>query len=407
MSSLEQMSPSKKQQEFVSLFAGAGGLDLGLEQAGWDCLYAVDNDSDAVKTLKANQGKFFGKKAIFECSDVRELTGQDILRKVNRSKGEVPLMAGGPPCQSWSSAGKQKGFDDPRGQLFSDFVRLADECGCQMIVFENVRGMLTARGPQGEPGEALQIIRESLWERGYRSEVSLLNAADYGIPQRRVRLIIIGYRGTAKPTFPTPKYGNQEPSTLSLLLPWKSLSSVLIKPDALKPEEFITPTGKMAQRLKGLKPGQGAKSAGKKETTRPGGHWGYLQGGFVADPQLPARTVTASSQQDWIMLPDGSHRRLCPRECAAIQTFPQDWTFCGKPSSQYKQIGNAVPPLFAKHLGTSLLALLNSEPDPAPFEFPLPQSLRSAIRYTKKEHSRNGASRKSAVKIPIKSSNLR
>lgn len=401
------MFSGKSQREFVSLFAGAGGLDLGLEQAGWDCLYAVDSDRDAVDTLKINQGKSFGSNALFECADVRELTGKKILKKINRRKGEVPLMAGGPPCQSWSSAGKQKGFDDPRGKLFSDFVRLADECGCQMVIFENVRGMLTARGPKGEPGEALQIIRESLWQRGYRSEVALLNAADFGIPQRRVRLIIIGYRGTSKPTFPSPGYGNQETECLSLQLPWKTLSSVLLATEKLKPEEFISPSGKMAERLQGLKPGQGAKSAGKKETTRPGGHWGYLQGGFVADPDLPARTVTASSQQDWIMLPDGSHRRLCPRECAAIQTFPKSWKFCGKISSQYKQIGNAVPPLFAKQLGNSLLTLLDSQPDRTPFDFSLPEQLRSAIRYTKKEHSRNGASRKTAVRVPINETNLR
>lgn len=395
------MKTKKERLEFVSLFSGGGGLDLGLEQAGWDCLYAVDSDRDSVETLRANQGSGYSKNLFLECNDVRMLTGKEILKKINRKKGQIPLMAGGPPCQSWSSAGKQRGFDDPRGQLFEDFVRLAEECGCKMIVFENVRGMLTARGPNGEPGEALQIIRKSLWARGYRSEVALLNAADYGIPQRRVRLIIIGYRSSAKPRFPEPTHQKSSHGSLALLRPWQTLEEVMkgIEPPA--DDELIRPSGKMAERLEGLKPGQGAKSAGKKESTRPGGHWGYLQGGFVADPQLPARTVTASSQQDWIMLPDGSHRRLCPRECAAIQTFPRDWRFNGKPASQYKQIGNAVPPQLAKILGETLIQMLHGKVDRTKFDFALPESLKSAIAYTKKEHIRNGASRRRAVKVPM------
>lgn len=396
------MTEQKTPLAFLSLFAGGGGLDLGLKEAGWDCLYAVDNDPDSVETLQANRDHSFGADAVLECRDIRQLSGEEILAKVGRRKGEVPLMAGGPPCQSWSSAGKQKGFDDPRGQLFEDFVRLADECGCRMIIFENVRGMLTARGPTGEPGEALEIIRQTLWARGYRSEVALLNAADYGLPQRRVRLIIVGYKGTAKPKFPTPTHQKDCGDTLRLAKPWRTLDEVLESVAPLADHEIIRPSGKMAERLKGLKPGQGAKSAGKKESTRPGGHWGYLQGGFVADPDLPARTVTASPQQDWIMMEDGSHRRLCPRECAAIQTFPPDWRFVGKAASQYRQIGNAVPPSLAKILGEMLLGMLNGEPDEEDFTMELPQSLAGAIRYTKKEHLRNGASRKLAVKVPVK-----
>jgi len=401
------MGNQSQKLEFVSLFSGAGGLDLGLEQSGWDCLFSVDSDPDSVASLLSNQGSHFGNSAVIEQNDVRRLTGKEILKKIKRKKGDIPLMAGGPPCQSWSSAGKQKGFDDPRGELFEDFVRLADECGCQMMVFENVRGMLTARGPNGEPGEALQIIRESLWARGYRSQVALLNSADFGLPQRRVRLIIIGYRDTAKPEFPSPTHEKSSPGAIPLLKPWRSLAKALEKIEPIKDEEIIRPSGRMAERLEGLQPGQGAKSSGKKESTRPGGHWGYLQGGFVTDPKLPARTVTASSQQDWLMLPDGSHRRLCPRECAAIQTFPPHWKFYGKSASQYRQIGNAVPPQFAKILGQTLIKMLQGEPDQSPFNFQLPDRLNSAIAYTKKEHSRNGASRKKAIKVPIGNSSLK
>jgi DNA (cytosine-5)-methyltransferase 1 len=382
--------------EFISLFAGAGGLDLGLERAGWKCLYGVDSDPEAVATLRSNQGERFGAEALFECADVRELRGEDLLERIGRGRGEVPLMAGGPPCQSWSSAGKQLGFDDPRGRLFRDFVRLSDECGCRVIVFENVRGMLTARGPMGEPGEALQIIRETLLERGYRSEVQLLNAADYGVPQRRFRLFIVAYRDTARPVYPAPTHARPEDCGL-FQKPWRRLAEVLAAAGPPPPEDLIRPSGEMAKRLRGLKPGQGAKSPGKRETTRPGGHWGYLQGGFVADPDLPARTVTASSQQDWVMLEDGSHRRLTPRECALIQTFPADWRFVGNRSSQYRLVGNAVPPLLAEALGPCLAAMIEGEIDRSPFDFGLPPALETAIRYTKKEEQRNGASRRAVA----------
>lgn len=382
--------------EFISLFAGAGGLDLGLERSGWRCLYGVDSDPEAVKTLKLNQGPKFGDHALFECADVRDLTGTEILAKIGRKRGEIPLMAGGPPCQSWSSAGKQRGFEDPRGKLFRDFVRLSDECGCRIIIFENVRGMLTARGPKGEPGEALRIIRETLYERGYRSEVRLLNAADYGVPQRRVRLIIVAYRDTGKPEFPEATHTKLDDCGL-FGTPWRSLGEVLEITEPIHKNDLIRPSGEMAVRLCGLKPGQGAKSAGKRETTRPGGHWGYLQGGFVADPVLPARTVTASSQQDWIMMSDGSHRRLTPRECALVQSFPETWIFSGNRSSQYRLIGNAVPPLLAEVFGPMLSAMLTSKIDCSPFDFTLPSALSSAIQYTKKEELRNGESRRMAT----------
>lgn len=385
---------SNKAFEFISLFTGAGGLDLGLERAGWHCLYAADSNSDAVSTLRKNQSKKFASSSIIEHADVQELTGKDILRNVNRRKGDIPLMAGGPPCQSWSSAGKQKGFDDPRGVLFRDFARLADECGCRMIIFENVRGMLTARGPSGEPGEALAIIRQNLADYGYHTEVRLINAADYGVPQRRVRLIIIGFRDTAEPVFPQPTHEKKQSDALSLLKPWQTLGDLLETLGPPNRDEIIRPKGKMAERLQGLGPGQGAKSMGKKEATRPGGHWGYLQGGFVADPSLPARTVTASSQQDWLMLPDHSHRRLCPRECAAIQTFPEHWEFCGNVTSQYRQIGNAVPPRLAEYLGQMLINMLEGPFIQKPINLELPEDLYAAICYTKKEHLRNGESRK-------------
>lgn len=389
---------------FLSLFCGAGGLDLGLERAGWHCRYASDIDPVAVETLGNNfaeQCKRKRKTAEIEVADVQYLKGCNLLKRLRLEPGEAPLMAGGPPCQSWSSAGHQKGLDDPRGQLFRDFIRIADECGCRVILFENVRGMLTARGPEGEPGGALRLIRETMWAHGYRSAVELLNAADYGVPQRRVRLYLIGFRDTPAPLFPEPthtKQNDREPLLSSRRKPWVPMHSCLLTPEELEPHELIRPSPKMAERLHGLLPGQGIKSTGKRETTRPGGHWGYMQGGFVADPDLPARTVTASGQQDWVRMDDGTFRRLCPRECARLQTFPEEWHFAGNRAAQYRQIGNAVAPEMGRLLGQVIDDMLK-QPKPAEDDFDparLPVHLESHVRYTRKEHERNGASRKAA-----------
>jgi len=387
---------------FVSLFSGAGGLDIGLEEAGWVCSYASDVDADAVETLSRNRMRRLAHavaldQAYVERADVRQSTGADILTKGGIRKGDVMLLAGGPPCQSWSSAGHQHGFEDPRGRLFADFVRLAGELDVRWLLFENVRGLLTARGPDGVPGTALQLIRARLLKSGFQTAVALINAADHGVPQRRVRLFVVGYRAGDAPPFPIATHAKE---AVDGLKPWVSLSDCLRLVGPLQQGEVIRPSGKLAAELALVSPGSGVKSPGKAETTRPGGHWGYKQGAFVADPALPARTVTASAQQDWIKDHVLGLRRLCPRECAAIQTFPASWEFAGNRTSQYRQIGNAVPPALAEAIGKTLLGHVANQPLTEVVHHlalaPLPENLVKAVRYTAKEEARNGQSRKEA-----------
>jgi DNA (cytosine-5)-methyltransferase 1 len=397
-------------RSFVSLFSGAGGLDLGLELAGWDCLLATDNEPNAIATLQANrgfslgQGRTFLGQAAIKLSDICHLSGSDILGLIGRRKGEVPLLAGGPPCQSWSSGGLQRGFDDPRGQLVEQYLRIASAIEPRWLVFENVRGLLTARGRDGIPGSALASIRSALLSRGWQTKVSLLNAADFGIAQRRVRLILLGYRDGDEPCFPahshceTSRQGERE---------WTSLRKCLTAIDPVSEPEINRPSGKMALDLSGIRPGSGVKSPGKAEATRPGGHWGYKQGAFVADLDRPGRTVTASSQQDWIVDPVHGLRRLSPRECAAIQSFPKEWQFVGNLAAQYRLIGNAVPPGLARAIGESLASSVQNKQTSSTSPLmlnPLPPALQSAIAYTMREESRNGQSRRAAIskRIPRK-----
>lgn len=391
---------------FISIFSGAGGLDLGLEQAGWDCLFATDHDAAAIATLESNRGYALGqgRKAFADSiicrADVRDLDGVEILAELGLRQGDVPLLAGGPPCQSWSSGGLQKGFSDPRGQLVDDYLRLAQEIDARWLLFENVRGLLTARGQDGVPGSALAYVRARLHDCGWLSKVALLNAADYGIPQRRVRLILIGYRAGDEPHFPEPTHfctpANRQPS-------WVTLKECLDRLSPPTESEIIRPTGKMALELADLPPGTGAKSQGKREATRPGGHWGYKQGAFIADTQKAARTVTASSQQDWIRDPVLGLRRLSPRECAAIQTFPSEWSMIGNRQAQYRLIGNAVPPELGRALGLALGEAYGRKSERLHVASmsglaPLPPELQSAIAYTIREDRRNGPSRRATGK---------
>jgi DNA (cytosine-5)-methyltransferase 1 len=403
--------------EFISLFSGAGGLDIGFELAGWDCLYASDIDKNAIETLKLNKGlKVNGisllNDAVIEQADIRDVSGKDILDKIGRKKGEIKLLVGGPPCQSWSSAGHQLGFDDPRGQLFKDYVRIAVDTGVKWIIFENVRGLLTARGMDGKPGSALEHIRKILLDAGFQTEVELLNAADYGVPQRRVRLVLIGYRNGDKPPFPKPTHSKVP--TEKNLKKWVSLASCLKAIPPLTNEEIIRPNATLEAQLSLLSPGSGVKSPGKSETTRPGGHWGYKQGAFIADTSNAARTVTASAQQDWVKDEVLGLRRLAPRECACIQTFPKDWNFAGKRSDEYRQIGNAVPPMLAFRIALELKSYVETSDNLNLSDMhnknselsPLNKNLISAVAYTIRDENRNGESRRKAPVLRARAKSL-
>lgn len=385
---------------FVSIFSGAGGLDIGLQRAGWDCLYATDFDKHAVETLKLNAaaGRFHG--GLIQQADIRDLTGAQMLSNMGKSRGDIALLAGGPPCQSWSSAGHQLGFNDPRGRLFEDYLRVAKQLDVRWLLFENVRGLITARGSDGLPGSALAAIRQALFSAGWQTRVELFNAADFGVPQRRVRVILIGYRLGDEPPVPAAsRRENGETDETS----WISMAEALAALAPLEADEIIRPSGKLALELEAIPPGSGVKSPGKRETTRPGGHWGYKQGAFVADLRRPARTVTANAQQDWIRDPIHGLRRLAPRECAALQTFPTDWVFAGKRTDQYRQIGNAVPPLLAEQIGATLRGHVVGQASPPDSTLttvaPLPERLQAAIDYTTREHRRNGASRLAAPSL--------
>lgn len=408
------MSKASKRQDpiGVSLFTGAGGLDIGMERAGFSPAYVCDNDPVCVETLASNQrAKFrvakgavrsFLESARIEHEDVCSLGGEEFRRVHGR---RVDCVYGGPPCQSFSSSGKMGSILDPRGLLIFEFCRFVEECRPRTFVLENVRGLITARCRAGAPGGVLRQLVERLEATGYGVNVALLNAADYGAYQRRIRCFIVGVDSGEPPAFPPPthaKTGDEGTLFGGAIENWRTLREFLDEWADEDELHWTRPTLALARDLRFVPNGSGLKSAGVVETTRPGGHWGYRQGTFIADLDLPARTVTGSSSQDWIRLEDGSLRRLTFREVARLQGFPNEWVFAGTKAAQFKQVGNAVPAQLGEVVGRMVGDYLSTyRPKLRVRSRPIPTKILSAVEYTRREECRNGASRRR--RIPARS----
>lgn len=364
----------------ISLFTGAYGLDLGLEQAGFHTVTVVEKDRDAVKTIALNR-PFLQESAISR--EIQNITSQQLLEEGGRvlnlgralQPGEVDLVTGGPPCQPFSTAGKRGSVMDPRGSLFMDFIRIVKEVQPRFFLMENVKGLLSAplrhrpinqRGkdypplePDEMPGSALKVVLSEMKEIGYNVVYNLLEATDYGVPQNRERVIFIGSRDGETATFPIPKYCKDGQT----LPKWRTLKDALTGLVDVEPE-FMSYSENRLKYLRLLKAGQNWRHLPeelKKEAMGGAYNSGGGKVGFYRrlSWDKPSPTITTSPHQK---ATDMCHpvelRCLTVRESARIQTFPDDWIFYGSVSSKYKQIGNAVPVLLAKELGSYLFNLI-------------------------------------------------
>jgi len=385
----------------VDLFSGAGGMTASFERAGFHTAAAVELDRDCIATLRANQAaklpieksqrRYLAGARIID-RDIHTVHRADLLPHVAGADWRPDVLAGGPPCQPFSFAGLGQGMNDPRGRLFREFVRIAAELRPRVILFENVPGLVTAKCAQGRPGGVLEIIQRCFESIGYGCNFALLNAADFGAPQRRTRLYMIATDGSCSPCFPAQTHSQAESPGL---LPWVSLGALLSKLPKPSEDELARPTGKRAPELAQLLPGEGLKAHGIIEANRPGGHWGYRQDCFRADERLPSRTIRAASTPDWVS--DGwGLRRLTWRECAALQHFPTAWTFCGTTASKFRQIGNAVQGHIGMKLAEAIFASLASQEQFTPTSAPWPASFHKRVKYTTAEHRVNGQHRAAA-----------
>lgn len=385
----------------IDLFCGAGGLSSAFERAGFHTVSATDIEPDCIASLQATQKSglvipnsnrhyLHGTKLLL--SDISKISRADLIPDGAPSSWRPDVLAGGPPCQPFSSAGAGLALADPRGRLFTHFVRLARELQPRMILFENVAGLVTAKGQDGQPGGVLKYIQHQFEAAGFACGFALLNAADYGGAQRRVRLYMVASRDEALPHFPNPTHSNVSNSGLRR---WISLGDCIAAVPAPATHDIIRPNGKRAGELEALKPGSGLKSLGIVEANRPSGHWGYRQDCFVADPEVPSRTIRAASTPDWIRTLDGL-RRLTWRECAALQGFAPNWLFEGGRTSRYRQIGNAVQGNIGEAIARALMEALDRRQPAQPVSTPWPATFVKRVRYTAMEERVNGEHRRVA-----------
>lgn len=234
----------KNKPTVVSLFSGAGGLDIGLEDAGYDTKVCVEIDEHCRETLKFNRPgwKVFEKSDGRLAGDIRHIKPEELLNLAGLKKGEVDLVVGGVPCQPFSNIGKKLGKDDPsNGDLFLEFVKMIRGIHPKAFIFENVVGIT-----QKKHAQVIEYMKEQLAGLGYGLSFSVLNSADYGVPQKRERFFMIGIKGVENPAFPLPTHskGQKEWNTFVKKLDeipsqqpkkWLSVSSALSK---ISPKDY-------------------------------------------------------------------------------------------------------------------------------------------------------------------------
>ncbi|HHW8766266.1 TPA: DNA cytosine methyltransferase [Salmonella enterica] len=362
-------------KKFISLFSGAMGLDLGLEEAGFETVVCVEQDKAALKTIKTNKPSL----AVFEGSIV-DCTGSDLINISGLgNKEEIDLIAGGPPCQAFSVFGNRLGLEDARGQLIFEYIRMIKEINPKVFVMENVRGLLSMSiVPASKKKELLNSVDSSAFEKGslikrvakefnhlgYHVDCFVVNAANYGAPQIRERVILIGNRFGMKASFPEPLFSNRIEDDLPS---FKTLGDV-IGPDSGFIDKYPEVMNFSPRKLKYLSmvpPGGNWRSMPVEMQKESMGKSWYLKGGRSAywrklSFQFPSPTVvTMPNHAGTSMCHPTELRAISVGEAAAIQEFPDHWKFEGTTTEKFRQIGNAVPVRLGKVTGGVVMALLN------------------------------------------------
>jgi DNA (cytosine-5)-methyltransferase 1 len=306
---------------YASVFCGGGGLDLGFSLAGIKAKFSSDLIPSFCDTVRYNLPGH-----IVEPHDITELSGKDVLEKVGCA---IDVVIGGPPCQAFSILGDRKSVDDPRGQLAFEYVRFIKEIGPKAFLFENVPGLLTVN--KGKDWKQLLEYFEK--ETGYHLHWTKLNSVRYGVPQIRQRVIVVGFKEEVSFKWPAPVFSdNTEQLELGLPPPraaWQALEGV----DGVDNHVLRVHCERVITRYSQIPPGGRDR---KDHTDR-------------IHPDRPSGTVLVGSGAGGgrpFIHPE-EHRHITVREAARLQSFPDWWKFQGGPTSAYRQVGNAVPPLMA------------------------------------------------------------
>jgi len=413
----------------LSFFSGAMGLDIGLEKSGFDIKLACEIDKHCQATIKLNHPE------LPLIGDVREYNAEQIREISGTIDEDIALVVGGPPCQAFSTAGKRRGLDDERGHVFLDFVQLCIDLNPQYFVIENVRGLLSApmthrphkfRGDDfpdltddEKSGGALKFVLEMIRKAEYGVSFNLYDSANYGVPQRRERVILICSReGRIPPFIPPTHVGDayhQNPIFFEDLKKWVTFEEAVQKPltgvqkgaweitqgRTISDSNQLTGTqiaGKLLPlpKFKALKkcthgrfpksrlrfyrmlgPGQYWKNLPENLHLEALGNAFYSKGGRtgfyrrIAWDKPSPTLVTSPVQKATDLAHPVEDRPLSIEEYARIQMFPDDWEFSGPVGEIYKQIGNAVPVGLGEALGIHILNLIqnNQIPERAGFRY--------------------------------------
>lgn len=360
--------------KFISLFSGAMGLDLGLEMAGFECATCVENDKEAVATIKHNKPDL----PVFDYS-ITDVSGSELKKAGKFGRTTVPLVAGGPPCQAFSVFGNRLGIEDARGQLVFEFIRIIEETKPATFLMENVRGLLSMSiAPKKkelledenipseyfEKGSLLNKIFEEFNKLGYHVDCFVVNSVNYGAPQIRERILLIGNRFGHSVEFPSPRYSNRAEDNLP---PFKTLG------EAISPESgFVDPCPEVMnfspRKLKYLSmvpEGGNWRSLPEDIQKESMGRSWYLKGGRSAywrklSFAFPSPTVvTMPNHAGTSMCHPKELRAISVGEAAAVQEFPQSWQFQGTTTAKFRQVGNAVPTRLGRVAGEVIQSLLS------------------------------------------------
>ena len=323
---------SEVRMNIVSFFSGAGGLDLGFEQAGFNIIFANEYDKTIWDTYRANH------TAPLDTRDIRAIRSSDVP--------DCDGIIGGPPCQSWSEAGAQKGINDARGQLFFDYIRILRDKQPKFFLAENVVGMLSARH-----SDAVDYIKKQFIDAGYDLSVTLVNVSDYGVPQDRKRVFYIGIRKDLNMDFIFPKVDRNHVhlqdaiwdlrGTAVPALPKNRANHDLTVPNH---EYFV---GSFSTIFMSRNRVRGWNECGF--TVQASGRQAQLH------PQAPKMQFVEQNKRIFVPGQESLYRRMTVRECARLQTFPDDFAFYyDDVDVGYKMVGNAVPVLMARIIATAI-----------------------------------------------------
>jgi DNA (cytosine-5)-methyltransferase 1 len=320
--------------KIASFFAGAGGLDLGFEKAGFDVVWANEYDKDIWETYEKNH-----KKTILDRRSITKVKADEVP--------DCDGIIGGPPCQSWSEAGALRGLKDKRGQLFFDFIRILEAKQPKFFLAENVSGMLLPRHSQ-----ALENIKEMFKNAGYGLSFKLLNASDYNVPQDRKRVFFIGIRNDLNFKFKFPEITypkiNLETAIGDLkdtVLP--ALEGNRTNGEACKIANHEYMIGGFSSMF--MSRNRVRTWEQQSFTIQAGGRHAPIH------PQAPKMEFVEQDKRIFVPGKEALYRRLSIRECARIQTFPDNFVFhYNKSAAGYKMIGNAVPVNLAKFLAQQI-----------------------------------------------------